>query len=310
MDQHGRVVIVGSGPAGLTAAIYLARAELKPVVLDGPQPGGQLMLTTDVGNFPGFPEDINGQQLMAQMRQQAERFGTQFISEEVQSVNFRMKPFKLMTSMQTLSADSVIITTGASAKYLGLESEERLKGKGVSACATCDGFFFKDKDVVIVGAGDTAMEEATFLTKFATTVTLIVRKSEDEMRASKIMVARAKANKKITFVHNSEVTEVLGENVVEGIRVKNNKTGEEQELKVQGLFLAIGHKPNTEFIGEALELTKGYVKVTNNTNTSVEGVFAAGDVQDWRYRQAISAAGFGCMAALDAEKYLAEHVGA
>ncbi len=307
MSSHFKAVIIGSGPAGLTAAIYLGRADLKPVVIDGSQPGGQLMLTTDVGNYPGFAEDINGQQLMDQMRKQAERFDTQFISEEVQSVDFSQKPFSLTTGKQTMTADTVIVATGASARWLGLESEERLKSKGVSACATCDGFFFKEKDVVVVGAGDSAMEEATFLTKFASSVTVLVRKSKDDVKASKIMMERAFNNPKITFMYNTVVEEILGENTVEGVRIKDTSSDKTQELKVQGVFVAIGHVPNTKFIGDQLELEKGYIKVTGNTNTSAEGVFAAGDVQDWRYRQAISAAGVGCMAALDAEKYLAEY---
>ncbi|MFA5134796.1 MAG: thioredoxin-disulfide reductase [Patescibacteria group bacterium] len=307
MEKHSRIAIIGSGPAGLTAAIYLARAELRPVVFDGLLPGGQLMLTSDIGNYPGFPEDISGQQLMSQMRQQAERFGTEFLSGEVTAVDITQRPFTLSTSMQTVTADSVIIATGASPRYLGLESEQRLMGRGVSACATCDGFFFKGKDIAIVGGGDTALEEATFLTKFAKSVSVIVRKGEADMRASKIMIARAKSNEKISFIYHSEVVEVLGDRAVEGIRIKNERTNAERVLTVQGLFVAIGHKPNTDFLGNAVELTKGYIKVTNHTNTSVEGVFAAGDVQDWWYRQAIAAAGFGCMAALDAEKYLAQH---
>lgn len=306
MEKHHRVVIVGSGPAGLTAAIYLARAEMKPLVIDGPQPGGQLMTTTDVGNYPGFVEDISGQELMQRMRQQAERFGTEYNSGSVDSVDFSSHPFTLNLGSDTITADCVILAMGSSARYLGLESEQRLKGKGVSACATCDGFFFKGKEVAVVGGGDSAMEEATFMTKFSPKVTVLVRGPKEEMRASKIMQERAFKNEKIEFMYNTEVEEVLGKNAVEGLRLKNNKTGEETELKVQGLFLAIGHKPNTGFLGDAVELTKGYIKVTDNTKTSVEGVFAAGDVHDYRYKQAISAAGLGCMASLDAEKYLHE----
>ncbi len=304
MDTHHRVIIIGSGPAGLTAAIYLARAEMKPVVFDGTQPGGQLTTTTDVGNYPGFVEDIDGSRLMSQMRQQAERFGTKFIPEEVTKVDFTKKPFSITTNKQTVAADSVIIAAGASARWLGLESEQRLRGKGVSACATCDGFFFKEKDVVVIGGGDTAMEEATFLTKFAKTVTLVIRGDEGQLRASKIMLDHARQDPKISFEYNSKVVEVLGDQSVTGVRIKNNKTNKERELKVQGVFVAIGRKPNTAFLKDQLELTKGYLKVTDNTRTSVKGVFACGDVQDYRYMQAVTAAGAGCMAALDVEKYL------
>ena len=302
--KHYKVVILGSGPAGLTAAIYLARAELQPVVLSGTEIGGQLALTTEVGNFPGFVEDIQGPELMDRMRKQAEKYNTQFINEEATSVDFSKKPFTLKTNTQIITADSVIIATGASAKWLDLESEQRLRGKGVSACATCDGYFFKDKDVAVVGGGDTAMEEAIFLTKFAKSVTILVRKNT--LKASKFMQKEVRENPKISLIYNTEVVEVLGENNVTGVKTKDNKTGEVKTLKVQGLFIAIGHKPNTEFLGNQLELDKGYIKVHENTKTSIEGVFSAGDVHDWRYRQAITAAGLGCMAALDAEKYLAQ----
>ncbi|MBU0598349.1 thioredoxin-disulfide reductase [Patescibacteria group bacterium] len=302
MSNHAKVAVIGSGPAGLTAAIYLARASLQPVVFSGAEPGGQLTTTTEVGNFPGFKEDITGPELMVNMRQQAERFGTQFVDEVVEAVNFSGKPFTIKTKSQEVSSDSVIIATGASAKWLGLASEQRLRGKGVSACATCDGYFFKEKEVAVVGGGDAAIEEATFLTKFATKVYVMVRK--DELRASQIMQDRANSDPKIEFLYNSEVVEVLGDNSVAGLKIKNNKSGEEKELGVQGLFVAIGHKPNTEFLGDQLELTKNYIKTTDNTKTSVAGVFTAGDVHDWRYKQAITAAGFGCMAALDAMKYL------
>lgn len=304
MASHARVVIIGSGPAGLTAAIYLARASLQPVVFSGPEPGGQLTTTSDVGNYPGFAEDIGGPELMARMRKQAERFNTQFIAETVTSVDFSKRPFTVKTDTQSVTADAVIIAAGASAKWLGIPSEQKLRGKGVSACATCDGFFFRGKDVVIVGGGDTAMEEATFLTKFAKSVTIVHRSAE--FKASKIMQERARSNPKISFIMDSEVVEVLGEQAVNGVRIQNLQTKETRDLPVQGLFIAIGHKPNTEFLGDQVELVKGYIKVTDNTKTSVEGVFAGGDVQDWRYRQAVTAAGLGCMAALDAERYLQE----
>lgn len=303
--SHHKVVILGSGPAGLTAAIYLGRARLKPVIFSGPEPGGQLTTTTDVGNFPGFVEEIQGPELMSRMKKQAEKYNTQFIPETIDEVDFSKRPFVLKGASHSVTADAVILATGASARWLGLPNEQRLRGKGVSACATCDGFFFKDKDVVIVGGGDTAMEEATFLTKFAHSVTIIHRK--DVFSASKIMQERAKKNEKISFLYNSEIVDVLGDDSVTGVKIKNNKTGEEQTRDVQGLFLAIGHKPNTDFLEGHIELVKGYIKVTSNTKTSVEGIFAAGDVHDWRYRQAISAAGFGCMASLDVEKYLSEH---
>ena len=303
VSSHYPVVIIGSGPSGLTAAIYLARANLSPVIFSGPEPGGQLMTTTDVGNFPGFEEEIMGPELMRRMRAQAAKYGTSFIEEKITDVDFSKKPFSLTSDRQTVTADSVIIATGASARWLGIESEQRLRGKGVSACATCDGFFFKGKDIAVIGGGDSAMEEATFLTKFANHVTLIHRKPE--FNASKIMQERARQNPKISFIVDSEVAEILGTQTVEGIKIKNSKTGVEKVVPVQGVFLAIGHTPNTHFLEGKIALTKGYVQVIDNTKTSVEGVFAAGDVQDWRYRQAITAAGLGCMAALDVEKYLA-----
>lgn len=298
------VIIVGSGPAGLTAALYSARAELKPLVIAGLNPGGQLMQTTEVENFPGFINGIQGPELMDNMMKQVERFGAEMLMENVVSVDFSARPFKVKTEKTEHLANSVIVATGAEANWLGLPNEQRLRGKGVSACATCDGFFFKGKDVVVIGGGDTAMEEANFLTRFANKVIIVHRR--DEFRASKIMVARAKANSKIEFVTNVTVTDVLGENVVEGVKVKHNQTGEEKIISAQGYFSAIGHTPNTKlFAAAGIETDdKGYIKVKNFTNTNIEGVFVAGDVNDPRYRQAIVAAGWGCMASLDSEKYL------
>lgn len=302
--MHHKVVILGSGPAGLTASIYLARANLSPVVFAGPEPGGQLTRTSDVGNYPGFIEDIQGPELMSRMRKQAERYGTKFIEEVVTMVDFSKKPFMLKSANQSVTADVVILSTGASARWLELPNEQRLRGKGVSACATCDAFFFKDKDVAVVGGGDTAMEDAGFLTKFAKSVTLVHR--GEQLTGSQFMQDRVRMNKKITVALNSEVKDVLGDEMVTGVSLYNSKTGLTSELKAQGLFIAIGHRPNTDFLEGHVDLVKGYIKVTDFTKTSVEGVFAGGDVHDWRYRQAITAAGFGCMAALDAEKYLAE----
>jgi len=300
------VIIIGSGPAGLTAAVYAARAELRPLVLAGLTPGGQLMETTEVENFPGFPKGILGPELMDNMTKQAERFGAEIVYEEAVSVDFKARPFTVSTAKTSYSAKAVIIATGATANWLGLESEQRLRGKGVSACATCDGFFFKDKEVVVIGGGDSAMEEANFLTKFASKVTIIHRR--DEFRASKIMLARAQSNPKINFITNVSVVEVQGEQAVTGVKVKHNKTGEESVIPAQGYFAAIGHTPNTKlFKAAGLETDdKGYVIVKNHTCTNIDGVFVAGDVSDPRYRQAISAAGAGCMAALDVEKWLAE----
>jgi thioredoxin reductase (NADPH) len=304
-DEEHKVIIIGSGPAGLTAAIYAARAELKPLVIAGYNPGGQLMQTTEVENFPGFPKGIQGPELMMNMTAQAEHFGTTIIQENATEVDFSSKPFKVKTDKGEHAAKTVIIAMGAEARWLDLPSEQRLRGKGVSACATCDGFFFRDKEVVVVGGGDSAMEEATFLTKFASRVTVVHRK--DTFRASKAMITRAKADPKIAFMMNSEVIEVLGTDKVEGLKVKSTLTGEEAEIKADGLFLAIGHAPNTKILQGQIELDeKGYIKVSNNTNTNIEGVFVAGDINDHRYRQAVTAAGMGCMAALDVEKYLAQ----
>ncbi|PIR96401.1 MAG: thioredoxin-disulfide reductase [Candidatus Doudnabacteria bacterium CG10_big_fil_rev_8_21_14_0_10_42_18] len=302
-----KVIVIGSGPAGLTAALYAARAELKPVLIAGQEPGGQLMRTSEVENFPGFPKGILGPELMGNMMKQVEHFGTKIMQENVESVDFSRHPFIVKTDKTEYYAKTVIISTGASANWLDLPNEQRLRGKGVSACATCDGFFFKGKDVVVIGGGDSAMEEATFLTKFANKVTVIHRR--EDFRASKIMLTKAKANPKIEFVTNSEVLDVLGKDSVEGIKIKNSKTGEETEIKSQGMFLAIGHTPNTKiFAAGGVEVDKkGYVAVKDNTRSNIEGVFIAGDVQDFRYRQAVTAAGMGCMAALDVEKYLAEN---
>jgi thioredoxin reductase (NADPH) len=305
-SRHARVVIVGSGPAGLTAAIYAARANLKPVVIGGVPAGGQLMITTDVENFPGFPEGIQGPELVERIRDQAVRFGTEFIDDRVTAVDFRHRPFVLKLGTEgRLEADSVILATGANARWLNLPSEQKLKGHGVSACATCDGFFFRGKELALVGGGDSAMEEALFLTRFATHVTILHRRST--LRASKIMADRALKHPKISFRFDTVVDEVLGNATVEGVRARNVRTGETSVLPVQGLFIAIGYDPATEVFRGAIELEEnGYVKVHQMTRTSVEGIFAAGDVYDHRYRQAVSAAGFGCMAAIDAERWLEE----
>lgn len=302
MDERN-IVILGSGPAGLTAAIYTARAELKPLVIAGRQAGGQLMLTSEVENYPGFPEGIMGPELMQRMREQAERFGAEFIDEDASAVDFSGKPLRVETEGERYSGRAIILATGASARWLGLPSEARLMGRGVSACAVCDGFFFRGKDVAVVGGGDTAMEEALFLTKFANKVEVIHRRHE--LRASKIMQDRALQNPKISFRWDSAVTEVLGTDSVEGVTVKNLKTGGESQLSLQGLFVAIGYTPNTEIFRGQIELNeKGYITRHEHSRTNVAGVFVAGDVEDFRYRQAVTAAGDGCRAALDAEAYL------
>ena len=304
---HAKLVIIGSGPAGCTAAIYLSRANLIPLVLEGMQPGGQLTITTDVENYPGFPEGILGPKLMDLMRQQAERFGAIFRMEEVASVDFSKHPFEITTDQRVYVADAVIIAAGASAMTIGLPSEKHLQGFGVSYCATCDGFFFKNKEIVVVGGGDSAMEEANFLTKFASKVTVIHRR--EELRASKIMQDRARNNPKIEFVFNTAVEEVIGtkEGGVTALKVKNLVSGEVSELAAQGLFVAIGHTPNTKAYAGQLDLDpRGYVMLPHrhSTITNIEGVFACGDVVDHIYRQAITAAGSGCQAALDCERWL------
>jgi thioredoxin reductase (NADPH) len=305
-ETKARLAIIGSGPAGLTAAIYAARAELKPVVISGVPAGGQLMLTSDVDNYPGFPEGIQGPELMDRMRAQAVRFGTEFVEANVTKVDFSRRPFRIEVGLEGLViADAVIIATGANARWLDLPSEQRLRGHGVSACATCDGFFFKGKELAVIGGGDSAMEEATFLTRFATKVTVIHR--GEKLRASMIMQRRAQTNPKISFRMGTLVEEVLGDAAVEGLRLKEIASGNVSTLAVGGLFLAIGHDPAVEVFRGHIDLDpKGYVVTHEGTRTSVEGVFAAGDVFDHRYRQAVSAAGLGCMAALDAEKFLAE----
>ena len=299
------VIIIGSGPAGLTAAIYAARADLKPIVIEGSQTGGQLTITTDVENYPGFPDGIMGPELVMDMKRQAERFETQFVSGDVTSVDFSKSPFTINTGNVSYRAKTVIIATGASARWIGIESEVRLRGSGVSGCATCDGFFFKGKDVVVVGGGDTAVEEAIFLTKFADRVSIVHRR--DQLRASKIMQDKASKNDKLSFIWDSVVEDILGVDVghVTGIRLKNVKSGAVTDVPCDGVFVAIGHTPNTKLFEGKIDLDeKGYVVLTERTYTNVPGVFAAGDVADPYYRQAITAAGMGCMAAIDAERYL------
>jgi len=298
-----RLIIIGSGPAGLTAALYAARAELTPVVFAGGLSGGQLMLTTDVENYPGFPSGIMGPELMDKFRAQAERFGAEIHNIDVTRVDFGKRPFRLWVDEVEHRAEAVIIATGASALWLGVEGETRLRGRGVSSCATCDGAFFKNRDLIVVGGGDTAMEEAIFLTRFATTVTIVHRR--DTLRASKIMQQRAMENPRISFVWNAVVEEIVGENKVAGARLKDTVTGEVTERRCDAVFMAIGHQPNTELFAGQLELdAKGYIVSPDCTRTNVEGVFVAGDVQDSRYRQAVTAAGLGCRAAMDTERYL------
>ena len=298
------VVIIGSGPAGLTAAVYAARANLSPLLIEGWQSGGQLTTTTEVENYPGFAKGIMGPELMKEMRSQAERFGTEFLTGEVSAVDFKQKPFMItVDAEQTIQAKAVIIATGASAIQIGVKNEARLTGHGVSTCATCDGFFFKGKELIVVGGGDSAMEEATFLTKFATKVSIVHRR--DKLRASKIMQDRAAKNEKITFVWNSVVEDILGNDLVTGVRLKNLVTGKTTELPCAGVFVAIGHRPNTTLFTGQLEMdAKGYLITTHGTTSSIPGVFASGDVQDSTYRQAVTAAGSGCMAAIDAERFL------
>ena len=304
--RHVQLAILGSGPAGLTAALYAARANLHPLVVSGVPAGGQLMLTTDVENYPGFPEGILGPELMDKFRTQAARFGTEYLDANVTKVDFSRRPFRLEAGLEgRFEADAVIIATGANARWLNLPSEQRLRGHGVSACATCDGFFFRGKEVACVGGGDSAMEESLFLTKFATRVTLLHRRNK--FRASPIMQERVRNHPKIEIRVEQEVVDVLGKDQVEGLKVRSTRTGAESVLRVAGLFIAIGHDPATEpFRGQLNLDAKGYIVTHDITHTSVPGVFAAGDVYDHRYRQAVSAAGLGCMAAMDAEKWLAE----
>ncbi len=298
------VVIIGSGPAGLTAAIYTARANLSPFMVEGAQAGGQLILTTDVENYPGFPTGIMGPQLIQDMRAQAERFGTTFQAADVTKIDFSRRPFTLtINDEETIQAKSIIISTGASANLLGLPSESRLLGHGVSTCATCDGFFFRGQPITVIGGGDSAMEEATFLTKFASHVTVIHRR--DKLRASKIMQDRAMKNEKLSFRWNSFVEEVMGDDVVTGLRLRDSITNQTDELECKGVFVAIGHTPNTQIFRGQIDMdANGYILTSHGTATNVHGVFAAGDVQDSHYRQAITAAGTGCMAAMDAERFL------
>ncbi len=306
------VLIIGAGPAGYTAGIYAARANLNPILFEGSAPGGQLMITTDVENYPGFPQGVQGPEMMQLFRQQAERFGTRIVTDVITRVDFSTRPFKVWDSKDQLhEAQAIIIATGASALWLGLDAEMRLQGRGVSACATCDGFFFRGKDVIVVGGGDTAMEEANFLANMCQSVTVVHRR--DQLRASKIMQQRAFDNPKIKFVWNAAVDDILdhGTETVKAVRLRDTQTGEMQELATDGVFIAIGHKPTTDLFKGQLELdSNGYIVTHDGTRTSVEGVFASGDVQDSVYRQAITAAGTGCMAAIDAERWLmATHAG-
>ncbi len=305
--QHRKVVIIGSGPAGYTAAVYASRAELKPLVIAGLQFGGQLMLTTDVENYPGFPEGVTGPEVMDLFRRQAERFGAEIVNEDATRVDLSRRPFQVETASAAYTADALLLATGASAKWIGLPSEQRLQNRGVSACATCDGALFRGKPIAVVGGGDTALEEALFLTRFGSVVYLIHRRGE--LRASKIMQERARAHAKIQFVWHSAVDEVLGDEYVTGLRVKDVRDGSTRELAVEALFVAIGHQPNTQlFAGQIALYPTGYIKVEpGTTRTSIEGVFACGDAMDATYRQAVTAAGTGCMAAIDAERWLAEH---
>lgn len=300
-----KVIIIGSGPAGLTAAIYSARARLNPFMIEGEEAGGQLMITTEVENYPGFEHGVTGPELIAVMRKQAERFGTRFLTRNVTKVDLSVRPFKVSVGAQEFLAETIIVSTGASAKWLGLPSEKQYYNRGVSACATCDGAFFKDAEVAVVGGGDTAMEEANFLTRFASKVHIIHR--SESFKASKIMLERAKKNPKISFMMHTAVEEIIGDGKsVTGLKLKDTRTNETREMKVQGMFVAIGHQPNTKVFGGQLTTDDaGYIKTKPGTTyTNVEAVFAAGDVQDPHYRQAISAAGTGCMAAIDAERWL------
>ena len=298
-----KLIIIGSGPAGLTAAIYAARGNLKPLVVSGREAGGQLMLTTDVDDFPGFPEGIQGPELMEKMRKQAERFATRFVNEDVVSLDLKAKPFVVQSESRKLTADSIIIATGASAMWLNLESEQRLRGRGVSACAVCDGPFFKGKNVIVVGGGDAAMREAQHLSKFCTKVILVHRRDTFKAQAALVDLVKSKPN--VSFLMNSAINEILGQDKVTGVKVKNTQTEEISQLEIGGVFIAIGHKPNTDFLKGQLELDeKGYIVTHDETKTSVEGVFFAGDVADKKYKQAVTAAGMGTKATLDVEEYL------
>lgn len=300
------VIIIGAGPAGYTAGIYCSRAGYETLMLSGILPGGQLVNTTEVENYPGFEKGIMGPDLMIEMRNQTQRMGTIIIDDEAVNVDFRRKPYKVLTASEEYEGKAIIIATGANPRKLGLEGEEKFGGKGVSYCATCDGPFFRNQELVVVGGGDSAIEESTFLTKFATTVHVVHRR--DKLRASQIMQDRAFANEKIKFHWDSEVTDIKGEQKVQEIIIKNSKSGEEKSLKVGGLFVAVGHEPNTKLFKNQIDLDdEGYVLLKNRTETNIEGVFAAGDVHDKRYRQAVTAAGFGCMAAIDVDKYLTEN---
>jgi len=305
MSDTRKVIIIGTGPAGYTAALYSARANLKPLVFAGPEPGGQLTLTTMVENYPGFSEGIMGPELMNQMQMQAEKFGTEIIHDAVTKVNFNTHPFEIFVGAQKYISETVIISTGASAKLIGLESERKLLGHGVSTCATCDGAFFRNQEVIVVGGGDTAMEDATFITKFASKVNIVHRR--DTLRASKIMQERAFKNPKISFIWDSTIDEIhdISQNTVTGVTLRNLKTDKRTAMDCNGVFVAIGHQPNTEIFKGPIDVDDvGYIKIKHRTMTNIEGVFAAGDVVDHYYRQAVTAAGMGCMAAMDVEKYL------